>query len=169
MQNWTFDLSANVSPAGYVPFYVTADPTNHLAAIVAYNYDLESYDPAQLASYTVDGQGNLSTTSTATNMPYPNVNPRILNMSPSGKLLAVAGSSGLQVLHFNGATPITPSSGVLTKAPIDQIHWDNANHLYALSDSTGKLYVYTVTPTSITPASGSPYSITRPNALVVAK
>jgi hypothetical protein len=48
------------------------------------------------------------------------------------------GSAGLEVFHFNGAAPITPFSAVLTKAPIDEIHWDNANHLYALSNSTGK-------------------------------
>jgi hypothetical protein len=102
-----------------------------------------------------------------------------MNMSPSGKLLAVAadlsccsqifilGTNGLQVFHFNGADPITPYSKTLTTAPIDQIHWDNNNHLYALSDSTNKLYVYTVTPTTITERPGSPYTITSPNGLAV--
>jgi hypothetical protein len=87
-----------------------------------------------------------------------------MNMSPSGKLLAVGGS-GLKVYHFNGAAPITPYSGTLTTAPIGWIHWDNANHLYALS--SGKLYVFTVTPTSITPASGSPYTVASANGLFV--
>ena len=63
MQNLTFNFSeGNTDPFGYVPFYVTAGPTNHLAAIVAYNYGEEQYDPAQLASYTADAKGNLSTT-----------------------------------------------------------------------------------------------------------
>ena len=31
-----------------------------------------------------------------------------LGMSPSGKLLAVAGSGGLQVFHYKGGSPITP-------------------------------------------------------------
>ncbi len=111
MQNWTFNMSDNVSPVNYAPLYVTADPTNHLAAILA-SEEEESFGPAQLASYTVDGQGNLSTTSTATNMPYPKVKSNsqfpgwTLNLSPSGKLLAVGGV-GLQVFHFNGASPIT--------------------------------------------------------------
>jgi hypothetical protein len=69
--------------------------------------------------------------------------------------------------HFNGAAPITEYSSVLTSAPIDEIHWDNSNHLYALSDSTCKLYVYTITPTSITPVAGSPYTVSNPNALIV--
>jgi len=53
-------------------------------------------------------------------------------MSPSGKLLAVGGY-GLKVFHFNGAAPITPYSNVLTTAAITELHWDNNNHLYALS------------------------------------
>jgi hypothetical protein len=56
---------------------------------------------------------------------------------------------------------------MLTTANISQVHWDNNNHLYALSDSTNKLYVYTITPTSIGEASGSPYTIASLNGLVV--
>jgi hypothetical protein len=73
----------------------------------------------------------------------------------------------LQIFHFNGANPVTPYGGVLTTANISQIRWDSNNHLYALSDSTNRLYVYTITPTSMSEASGSPYTISNPNALVV--
>ncbi|MGH9615263.1 MAG: hypothetical protein ACRD28_00880 [Acidobacteriaceae bacterium] len=164
MQNWTFHVS---SPDNYTPLDLTADSTNHLAAAVGYG-DVESFPvQRQLASYTVDGQGNLSTIGTAENMPYPNVTPNYLNISPSGKLLAVAGNNGLQVFHFDGANPITPYSGVLTTAEIDQIQWDNNNHLFALSDEEDELYVFTITPTSIAPAPGSPYAISSPNALAV--
>jgi hypothetical protein len=142
---------------------VTADPRNHLAAIVSYNPGEGEYDPAQLASYTVDSQGNLSTTATAKNMPYPEVNnPGILNMSPSGKLLAVGGY-GLQVFHFNGAAPITPYSKVLTTAAINQIHWDNNNHLYALSvaqtSSTLSFSAVGATKVTIKGSDGSSYPV----------
>jgi hypothetical protein len=179
MQNLTFNMSDEVSPFSYAPMYVAADPTNHLAALVSYVSE-ESYGPIQLASYTVDGQGNLSTTSTTTNMPYPDITgagkfPTVgLNMSPSGKLLAMSGS-GLQVFHFNGANPITRYSAVLTSSEIDEIHWDNSNHLYALSNAKGKLYVFTITPTSIKPVSGSPFTVgsstmgTPSNLIVVSK
>jgi hypothetical protein len=112
-------------------------------------------------------------------MPTPQVNPLVLNISPSGQFLAIGGNTsapyqnttqkaGLDVFHFNGANPITSYSGVLTTAPIDEIHWDNNNHLYALSNSTKKLYVYTVTSSSITVVPGSPFTIaSTPNALVV--
>jgi hypothetical protein len=43
--------------------------------------------------------------------------------------------------------------------------WDKANHLYALG--IGKLFVYTVTPTSITEAPGSPYSIPEASSVIV--
>jgi hypothetical protein len=125
-----------------------------------------TFGPVQLASFTADSNGNLVSINTYQDMPSPAVYPTSMNMSPSGKLLAVAGN-GLQVFHFDGPNPIKPYSGVLTTVPINQIHWDAANHLYALSDSTNKLYVYTITPTSITQAPGSPYAISGPNALAV--
>jgi len=112
-------------------------------------------------------------------MPTPQVNPQVLNMSALGDFLAVGGSgtnntgngtqtAGLQVFHFNGANPVTPFGKVLTTAPIDQIHWDRNNHLYALSDSTRKLYVYSVTSSSITATPGSPFTMpSTPNSLSV--
>jgi Bacterial Ig domain len=133
-----------------------------------------------LASYTVDGDGNISTTNPGNEAPSPAVGPTMMKISPSGNLLAVAGGktliapisvsiagNGLQIFHFNGPDPITPYSNVLTSDSIDQMQWDNNDHLFALSDSTHKLYVYTLTPTSITAAPGSPYTIASANALVV--
>ena len=164
MQNLTFNLSVfGTDPFGYVPFYVTADPSNHLAAILSYNYGEEEYDPPQLASYTVNSQGDLSTTATAKNMPYTEVeNPGVLNMSPKGNLLAVGGY-GLQVFHFNGADPITPYSKVLTNAAINEIHWDNNNHLYALSvaqtHTTLSFNASGATNVTIKGSDGSSYSV----------
>ena len=169
----------------WYPFVVTADPTNHMAAAMVGASG--SFGPCggvahltQLASFTVASDGNLSSTNTPKNMPTPQINPLILNMSPSGKFLAVGGSvsntassgakqtPGLQVFHFNGANPITSFSKLLTAAPINQIRWDSNNHVYALSNSTKKLYAYTVTSSGVTAVPGSPYTIAAvPNALVV--
>ncbi|HTW32385.1 MAG TPA: hypothetical protein VMD76_11950, partial [Candidatus Sulfotelmatobacter sp.] len=79
----------------------------------------------------------------------------------------VGGTSGLQVFHFNGAKPVTTYTDLLTKEAIGQVFWDNHNHLYALSPATGKLYVFTVTPTSYSQAKGSPYTITGAESLQV--
>jgi hypothetical protein len=89
-------------------------------------------------------------------------------MSVSGKLLAVGGAPGIQIFHFNGAAPITPYSGVLLpNVTVDQMTWDNNNHLYALSNQSGELYVLTVTPTSISEVSGSPYKVKASGGVIV--
>jgi Big-like domain-containing protein len=160
-----------------------ADPINHMA--VAMTRETGDFEPCgdphltQLASFTMASDGNLTTTNTPDKMPTPKVHPAVLNMSPSGQFLAVGGNEsftvssgaqtpGLQVFHFNSANPITAFSKVLTTAPIDGIRWDNNNHLYALSNSTKKLYAYTVTSSGITAVPGSPSTIaSTPNALVV--
>jgi hypothetical protein len=90
-----------------------------------------------------------------------------LKADPNGKLLAVAGATGLQVFHFNGAHPIKHYTPLLATDPIDQIFWDSSNHLYAISSSASKLYVFTVTETKYRQAPGSPYSISGPISLAV--
>jgi hypothetical protein len=155
----------------WTPSLVTADPTNHLAALLLAN----DSTPGQLASYTVDTQGNITSTNTSNNMPFAVFAPTNLAMSPSGLLLAVGGSypltygvgNGLEIFHFNGANPLTPYSELLTKVDIDVVKWDTSNHLYAISSSTNRIYVYTVTPTSISAAPGSPYTIAAPSTLFV--
>jgi hypothetical protein len=94
-------------------------------------------------------------------------NINAVTSSPSGNLLAVAGTVGLQVFHFNGANPITHYTGPLTSADVNQVFWDNNNHLYAMSATANKLWVFTVTPTGYSQAPGSPYSIDSPQDLRV--
>lgn len=153
----------------YIPYLAATDPANHIAfTMQPANPPGCTSGPLQLATYTVDSNGNLATTSTYANMPATHiVTPYDLKMSPSGKLLAVAGQEGLQVFHFNGATPITHYTALLTSDPVNQMFWDNANHLYAISTKTGKLRVYTITPTGFQEMPGSPYSISAPQGLAV--
>lgn len=154
----------------YCSAQAAADPANHLAVTVqAVNgQDFTLDGPTQLATYTASSSGQLTTTSTAANMPGTAVGTVTdINMAPSGKLLAVGGSGGLQVFHFNGASPITHYTGLLTKDTITQFFWDNSNHLYAISPSAGKLFVFTVTPSGYSQAPGSPYSISSPGAIIV--
>ena len=90
-----------------------------------------------------------------------------LDMAPSGKLLAVAGTGGAQVFHFNGNTPITPYTGLLTKEEVDQVFWDNSNHVYAISRTGNQLLAGTVTPTTLQKVPGSPYRIVNPVSIIV--
>jgi len=160
------------APKGYFycPSQAAADPSNHVA-ISMQPVDQQTFSPdkpVQLATFTAAANGNLSTTSTAENMPETSVGSVTdLNMAPSGKLLAVGGTGGLQVFHFNGASPITAYTGLLTKDEIDQFFWDNQNNLYAISRTAGKLFVFTITPSGYHQASGSPYSIGHPRNIIV--
>jgi hypothetical protein len=74
-------------------------------------------------------------------MQKPNVtNIRDLSMCESGQLLAVFGNPGLQLFHFSGAAPITPYSAVLLpKVDVDEVAWDDDNHMHALSYETGRV------------------------------
>ncbi len=159
---------AEKSGGFYCPWAAAADPTNHLAiALTPLNSNWGSDGPTQLAVYTADSAGNLTTTSTYQNMPSVlTQGAQTYWMSPTGKYLAVGGA-GLQIFHFNGANPITHFTGLLTNDTIDQVYWDNANHLYAISRSAGKLYVFSVTSTGVTQAPGSPHKITTPYSLIV--
>jgi len=168
--NTNSDLPSAPGDDWYCPWLAEADPYNHLAVTMqALDPDLNSVGPNRLATYTVSSSGNLTTSSTTENMPAVEVGENInaMSMSPSGKLLAVAGSGGLQVFHFNGAEPITHFTGLLTTTEVDQIFWDNNNHLYGISYSANKLWVFTVTTTGYTRAPGSPYSVNAPQGLKV--
>jgi hypothetical protein len=164
---------ATKDPGFYCPYLAAADPTNHVAVAVQplNNSTFQPIGPYQLAAYTADSDGNLTTTNTYSDMPTTEAasNWDITDywMSPSGKFLAVAGNKGLQVFHFNGANPITKYTDLLVSKEVDQVFWDNSNHLYALGISAGKLWVFTVTAKSVTQAPGSPHSITLPGGLIV--
>ena len=153
----------------YCPSQTATDSANHVAiTLQPVNQDFNPDGAALLATFTADAAGNLNTASTLHNMPSTAVGAVTgLGMSPSGKLLAVAGSKGLQIFHFNGGNPITVGSGLVALPQIDQLSWDNSNHLYAISQSAGKLYVFTITPTGGSQAPGSPYSIHGPINLAV--
>jgi hypothetical protein len=136
----------------WCPYLAAADPTNHLAVPVQLmdNSGNTVNGYFQLATYTVNtSTGALSTSSTNANMPKVLVgNLAAVRVSPSGKLVAISGTKGLQVFHMNGANPITPFTGLLTSATITDIRWDKNNHLYAISWFANRLVVFTVTPTS---------------------
>lgn len=173
-----FDAAANppTPPSGvsvYIPELGAADPANHVAfAEIPANPPGCASGSVQLAIYTVNSDGSLTTTSTYANMPATSIQSVYdMKMAPSGRLLAVAGQEGLQVFHFNGAAPITAYTGLLTSDPISEMFWDNDNHLYAITgvfnSSLNYLHVFTVTPTGCREAPGSPYTITGPRYVIV--
>jgi len=167
-------ISAPVPPPPngefFCPSEAAADGANHVAISMqaVRQLDFSSIGAPVVAVYTAQSNGNLTTTSTTANMPKVSVgNVTDLQMQPGGKLLAVAGSAGLEIFHFNGAGPITRLTGLLTSDAIDQCFWDKSGHLYAISGKSGKLFVFAVTPGGAHEAPGSPYGVSHAQYLAV--
>jgi hypothetical protein len=167
-------VTAEVPSAPYGEFYCAylsaADSARHVAVplMPMSTSTLQLAGASQIAVYAAGTSGNLSTTSTAANMPKTLVESVTdIRISPNGRLVAVAGASGLQVFHFNGAEPVTHFTGLLATGEIDHVMWDNSNHLYAISTSSGKLRVFTVTTMTATEAADSPYAIAKPQNIAV--
>lgn len=155
----------------YCPLTVATDPTNHMAVLQQeVDFFSDPYGTPVIASYTATSTGNLTSTSTYSNMPHTRSGSRIMRMDPSGKLLAVAGGNGLDIFHYHGANPVTYAKTLLKGVPIDALYWDHNNHLFAMTASTigkGKLYVFTVTTSGAWQAPGSPHYIPNPDSLIV--
>ncbi len=123
----------------------------------------------KLAVYTADSTGKLTTTSTAANMPSAKVEGYNLAMSPKGVYLASAGASGMQLFLMHGSKPLTvlTPNVILPGIFISQMFWDNNQHLYALAGPTNQLFVFNVTSSGATQASGSPYPVANAANLIV--
>jgi len=163
-------LPANITGRLFFPTGISADPANHVAVAfenVQDNQYTWPVGPDQLGVFTANAQGVLTTTSNYKNVPKVAVGDTMqIRMSTSGKLLAVGGTTGLEIFHFNGGSPLTIFSTPVKNVPILAVRWDNHDHLFALGEN-GKLYEFTVTPTSVSPAPGSPYSIPGAQNLIV--
>ncbi len=82
-----------------------------------------------------------------------------LLINPSGNIVAVAVTPGIEFFHFNGAEPVKAFTGVVgTTGWIISMAW-SGNTLYAVNGASGKLHVYDVSTTKVVEAKGSPYSI----------
>jgi len=167
-----FSAPLPAPPAGdfWCPSVLATDRGNHVAIALqpvsgqTFNQD----GGPQIGSFTAAGNGNLSTGNTQADMPVSAVVTALsMKISPSGRLLALGGTGGLQIFNFNGAAAPTVASGLLTTDEIDRMFWDNNQHLYAISKTAGTLHVYTVTQTRHVEAPGSPYDIMAPQDIVV--
>jgi len=147
-----------------------ASPTGNYVVLQFY---AGNANPPQLGSYTVDSEGNISSTNTSSNMAATTLDNPSTTFSPSGDLFAayadngfsafVGEGNGMQIYTFNGAAPLTFYARPLGETPIDQVAWDSSDHLYALSIPYDDLYVFTVTSTTVTQdmklSIGAPYKL----------
>ncbi len=144
-----------------------ADTTNHLAVNTYWVTNSGDYD--KIATYAINStNGNLTTNSTYNNMPETMVDQvTSMAMAPSGKVLAVGGSNGLQIFNFNPSGQATPATQLITRAPITGMYWDNSGHLYAISNADSAIYVFAVTSSGVTEVPGSPWAVEHPVAMIL--
>jgi hypothetical protein len=158
----------------YLPSNPDASPTGNYVVLQLVPSDGgggDGSDP-QLGSYTVDSQGNLTTTNTSSNMPTSQLMGGFSTFSPDGTMFVLytggpsSGTSygdGIEIYNFNGASPLTLNTTLLTGTPISQMAWDTSHHLYAISQFENKLWVFNVTGSSVTQADaisiGTPFSM----------
>lgn len=145
-------------------YLTAADPHEHLAVLMAQCPlgDDVCEAPYQLASYTINtATGGISSSNTEDNIPYVELaEPFGMDMSYDGKFVAVSGTTGFQVFNFNGAAvPTKLYSLKLSGIQIDQVTWDKAGHLFALSYEKAKLYIFNVSKKDGVVEIGSPLSV----------
>lgn len=161
-----------------------ADGTDHFViAVQSHPAGMGLYNgpngPWQLAVYTIDEVGNLSTTSTWQNMPEAgipsNESPQDYKFSPDGRYFAIESFTALAVFTWNSPQEIlTPIATITdpegscatngcTGSGFDSLAWDSYDHLYT---SVGQqLLVYTVSPSGARPAPGSPHAMRHPSSI----
>ena len=148
----------------YNPTVIAPDNAGHLAVVLNW---FPGEGPLRLASYTIDGSGNLTSTNTYKNMPSLAESGQGMAISPSGKLLAIPEAAGVHLFNFDGGKPITANQRIPIAGGANALGWDNHNHLYVQGNAG--LYVYTATPTSVTEVAGSPFKIANGKWILVPK
>jgi len=167
------ETDPTLSGGSYLSGLPDASPAGNYVALTLLN---TVQDTTQLGSYTVDPEGNLTTTNTSSNMPTTALVVTGSTFSPSGNMYVLYGENGnysngqqvpggIEIYNFNGAAPLTLNTKLLTGTSINQVAWDKSNHLYAISWQSSMLYVFTVTPTSVT--QDTAWSIGLPYKMVV--
>jgi hypothetical protein len=137
-----------------------ASPTGNYLVFQFYPADT---NPPQFASYTVASNGDISSTNTSSNMPRSSLTQPSTKFSPSGDLFVAYSGMTIEIYIFNGAAPLVLRQRLMAGQGIDQVAWDSSDHLYAISNSGDTVYVYTITPASVTQTSsisiGSPFKM----------
>lgn len=158
-------LTPNPEGTSYCPTYaaaIAAPDNQHVVFSLQVGTDPGSYTGVnQLAVYTIGSSGALSTTNTSATMPATSVGQATdYKFDPSGRWLAIAGSSGLEIFRYNNGV-LSGGTTLISNDGPSQIAWDSAGHLFAIGQDSGNLYVFDVNQATgaATPAPGSPTTV----------
>lgn len=176
-------LPTAASGSFYCPLGAAADGSNHIVIAMApcqteYLPCIAS-GPEQLAVYSVADSGKLSTASTWQNMTAVDSAPADgsvnYQFSPDDRYYAISSFTGLQLFAWDSATVTltsiatvrsggacsnTGTGGGCSGPRFGNVAWDQNDHLYTTLNQ--QLLVYSVSPSGLTPAPGSPYTLPSP-------
>lgn len=132
----------------------------------------DSSNPDLFATYSIDASGKMTTASTVQNMPTSTLGwLGSLQFSPDNRYLSASGYAGLEVFAWDSASmsmtsiATIPSGASCTNSSctgpgFGNLDWDQNDHLYTILGQ--QLLVYDVSPSGVTPAPGSPYTLNNP-------
>ncbi|HET9130613.1 MAG TPA: hypothetical protein VFO86_06690, partial [Terriglobia bacterium] len=166
----------------WCPGGIAADGSDHVVVeVTPFTFESPPVDPnslPRLAVYTLDGSGNLTTTSDSGNMIESDFGPANYQFSPDSRYLAASGFAGLQIFAWDSAsmtlksieivkTGATCGSGsVCSVTPgFRNFAWDENDHLFLIVGQ--QLFVYAVSSSGVKPVSGSPYAVQKPQWVTV--
>jgi len=177
------------SPAGrgsaiFATIGAAADLSGHLivAGSICTDYSRCS-ETIRLAVYTFDSRHNLTTQSNPQTMATPPSGGYISGyaFSPDSLYFAVASGGGIDVYQWDAADAllhyldsITLRGNGFSGEILQAFTWDRYDHLIFASEErptdgelpdTGLVQVYSVTPSGVAPARGSPYPLRYPHLL----
>jgi hypothetical protein len=121
-----------------------------------------------LSVYVINSDGTLTLVPSSI-MATPFMFLSDIEFDPSGTFLAAATSGGVQIYRLTSGTlaAVGPPRDVDTS--FDLVRWDTFGHLYAISGSAQRLFIYSASQGTLSPAPGSPYSVPSPIGLAVTR
>jgi hypothetical protein len=153
-------LPAVANPPGvYCPTGAAAWGSQHVVIAMQTTDDITPTGPYQLAVYTVNQNGSLTTTNTAASMPVANVGTvNDYQFDPTHTWLAVGGTTGIEIFAFQNGV-LTPAGSYSMSGGAYEVRWDDAGHLMTFGTNPGDLYVFNVAKGVPTVGPGSPVSL----------
>ena len=122
----------------------------------------------KLSVYAINRGGTLSLVASSV-MATPFMFISDIAFDPSGNFLAAATSNGVQIYRLTSGTLAAMGSPQDPNVSFDQVQWDNFGHLYAISNSAQRLFIYTAKRGVLSAAPGSPHSVANPTGIAVAE
>lgn len=163
LQPVTTNSNPPPSPSNNIlcPTSTAASAKNVLA--VAMTAEGTGSNNGQLVTYAINPDGSLTLNPNSI-VTTPTGSVPVMAFDPSGVFLAVGGN-GVQIYQLGSNGTLTALGSSPINVQVNDLAWDNAGHLYAVSNTS--LYVLNFSNGALTVATGSPYTVPMPGVIAV--